>query len=119
MSKLSKYVKTYGRPFRIRRYNGKGIVALEFNDGYVTIKSIQPGTHHFVQEIHITRKAWYGLLSDPRFKQATKMMEGPSFDRYKAERTYAREEQEHLQELRAQKAQRRGRRPRRPRQPRT
>lgn len=113
MSKLSKIIKVYGHPFSIRKPNGKGTIEIQFTDGYVTIHSVQPRTSQFNRDIHITRQAWYQLLSDPRLKQATRLMEGPSFDRYRAERVYAAEEQKHLEELRQQKRARRSPRRRR------
>jgi hypothetical protein len=113
LSKLSKYIRTYGKPFTLAKKNGKGIVEVQFNDGYVTIYSRQPGVMGFEQEIHITRKAWYGLLNSPQLREVSRMMMGPSFDRYRAERVYYRQEREQLEALRAQKAERRGPRRRR------
>jgi hypothetical protein len=108
MSVLGRYITTHGRPFALRRKNGKGVVEVQFNDGYVTIHSRQPGILGFTQEIHITRKAWYSLLNSPQLKEVSRKMEGPSFDRYRAERQYYREEAEYLEEFRRQKAERRG-----------
>ena len=121
VSKLSKYIKRHERPYNIRVKNGKGIVEILFYDGYITIRSVQPGSPHFIREIHITRSAWRRLIFSAHspLREVSGMMEGPDFDRYRAERRYAREEQRHLEELRAQKAERRGRRTRRPRRPRT
>lgn len=113
MTKLGKYIRTYERPFTLRRKNGKGVIEVRFYDGYVTIYSRQPGSRGFEQEIHITREAWYALLNSPQLKGVSRQMEGPSFDRYRAERVYSRAEAAHLQELRAQKAERRGPRRRR------
>jgi hypothetical protein len=100
VSKLGRYIQKYGHPFALRHKNGKGIIEVRFNDGYVTIYSRQPGTSRFEQEIHISRKAWYKLLNSPQLKEVSRMMEGPSFDRYKAERKYQKEEAILLQELR-------------------
>ena len=113
MSKLNAYIRAYGRPFRLQRKNGKGIIRIYFYDGYVTIKSIQPGARQFDREIHIVRSAWDSLINSPKLDSVTAMMEGPDFDRYRAERVYAREESRHLDELRAQKRERK--RPRRKR----
>lgn len=110
MSKLGTYLRRNEHPFELRAKNGKGIIKILFTDGYVTIKSIQPGSQPWVQEIHITRSAWYKLLLGGLIR-VSKLMAGPDFDRYKAERIYARREQAHLQALREEKRQRR--RPRR------
>lgn len=108
MSKLGKYIRTYGRPFTLRKTNGKGVIEVRFNDGYVTIYSRQPGTSKFEQEIHITRKAWYALLNSPQLKNVSRQMKGPSFDCYKAQRKDAKAERAHLEEMRRQKVLRRG-----------
>lgn len=113
MTRLGRYIKKNGHPYRLRRRNGKGVMEIQFHDGYVTIKNMQPGSRKFVQEIHITRSAWHTLVESPQLHTATKSMEGPDFDRYAAERKYYREEQELLSELRDQKAERRGKKRRR------
>lgn len=106
MSKLGRYLRKHERPYALRVPNGKGTLEVWFYDGYVTIYSRQPGAQ-YEQQIHITRKAWYALLNKPQLKEVSRMMEGPSFDRYKAERRYYREEAQHLEALRRQKAERR------------
>lgn len=103
MTKLGNYLRRHEQPYTLRVPNGKGILEVRFYDGYVTIYSRQPGSRGFEQEIHITRKAWRKLLGDHRLDDVTGMMEGPSFDRYRAERVYYRAEAAHLQELREQK----------------
>lgn len=113
MSILGKYVRTYGYPYSIRRKNGKGVMEVQFHDGYVTIRSLQPGSSKFLQEIHIVRGAWCSLMESSQLETATEAMTGPDFDRYRAERRYYREEALFLEELRAQKAERRGPRRRR------
>ena len=113
MSVLGRYVATHGRPFALRRKNGKGVVEVRFADGYVTIYSRQPGSRGYEQEIHITRKAWYSLLNSPQLKEISRRMEGPSFDRYRAERRVYREGAQHLADMREQKRQLHGTRRRR------
>jgi hypothetical protein len=113
MSVLGRYVTKHGRPYSLRRKNGKGVMEVLFNDGYVTIRSMQPGTPHFVQEIHIVRSAWHTLVNSHQLETATEAMMGPDFDRYRAERRYAREEAQHLAEDRELKSQLYGRRRRR------
>lgn len=108
MTKLGNYIRRHEKPYALRVPNGKGVLEVRFNDGYVTIYSRQPGSGKFIQEIHITRRAWYQLLNRPQLKEVSRMMEGPSFDRYRAERRYYREEAQHEAELRAQKRERRG-----------
>lgn len=110
MTKLGRYIRRNQHPYTVTVKNGKGRIAVLFYDGYITIRSHQPGLHH-VQEIHITRKAWFRML--PQLVKVTRLMEGPTFDRYKAERRYYRAEELHQQELRAQKRERRGPRRRR------
>jgi hypothetical protein len=107
MTKLGNYLERHERPYALRVPNGKGTLEVLFYDGYVTLHSRQPGAH-FRQEIHISRRAWYQLLNKPQLKEVSRMMEGPSFDRYAAERRYFREERLHQEQLRAQKAERRG-----------
>ena len=107
MGKLSKYLRVYERPFTIRKANGKGVVEVRFYEGYVTIYSRQPGTPRFTQEIHITRSAWYQLLKS-NMRGVSRHMEGPDFDRYRAERQVAREEAQHLADQREMKRQLRG-----------
>lgn len=107
MTKLGNYLRRHEKPYTLRVPNGKGMLEVMFYDGYITLHSRQPGAQ-FHQEIHITRRAWYQLLKKPQLKEVSRMMEGPSFDRYAAERRYYREERRHLEELRAQKADRRG-----------
>ena len=115
MGRLAAYTKRHERPYALRYKNGKGVLELRFNEGHITIYSRQPGTGKFVQEIHITKKLWFKLLwyEMRQIKAVTKLMEGPSFDQYRAERRYYRAEAEHLEELRRQKAERRGPRTRR------
>lgn len=103
MGKLAAYAARHERPFALRQPNGKGVVEVRFSDGYVTIYSRQPGSGKFIQEIHITRKAWYALLNSPQLREVSRLMEGPSFDRYKAERQYFRAEAKHQAELRQMK----------------
>jgi hypothetical protein len=117
MTVLGRYIAKHGRPYSLRRKNGKGVMEVQFNDGYVTIRNRQPGTQKFVQEIHIVRSAWYTLVNSAQLETATEAMTGPDFDRYRAERQYFREEALFEAELRAQKAERRG--PRRRRRRRT
>jgi hypothetical protein len=102
-SKLAHYTLRRGKPYSLQQKNGKGTVEIQFNDGYITIHSVQPGTHKFIQDIHITRSAWYALLKDPRLRKVSRLMKGPDFDRYRKERVYYGWEQIHLDELRRQK----------------
>ena len=81
---------------------------VQFNDGYVTIRSMQPGTPKFIQEVHITRSAWNTLVRSQQLETATEAMAGPDFDRYRAERRVAREEAQHLSDQRDLKRQLRG-----------
>ena len=115
MSVLGRYVATHGRPFALRRKNGKGVVEVRFADGYVTIYSRQPGSRGYEQEIHITKELWWNLLwyQMREIKETTKLREGPSFDRYQAERRVYREEAQHLADMREQKRQLHGTRRRR------
>jgi hypothetical protein len=110
LSRLAAYTKKHQRPYTLRAKNGKGEIQILFYDGYITIRSFQPGLH-YATEIHIKRKAWIKLLTTA--VKVTRIMEGPSFDRYRAERRYYREEAKFDAELRAQKRQRQGRRQRR------
>lgn len=112
MTRLGRYIRKHERAYALRVPNGKGQISILFHDGYVTIRSYQPG-RHYVQEIYVTRRAWYQLLNKPQLKEVSRMMEGPSFDRYEAERRYYQEEEQHLAELREQKRERRGPRTRR------
>ena len=100
MSQLATYTEQHERPYALRQPNGKGVVEVRFADGYVTIYSRQPGAPKFEQEIHISRRAWYALLNDHRLVKVSRMMTGPSFDRYKAERRYALAEAQHQAEMR-------------------
>ena len=113
LGKLDRYCAKHEHPFTLSYPNGKGKIEFLFYEGYVTIRSRQPGTAN--QEIHIHRKRWMKILwyAMRDLKKVTKLMEGPSFDRFAAERRYYRAEERHLQELRAQKAERRGPRRRR------
>ena len=115
LGKLATYAERHERPYTLRVPNGKGVLEIRWYEGYISIYSRQPGVMGFEQEIHITRKTWFKLLwyEMRKIKQVTKLMEGPSFDRYRAERRYYREEREQLEALRAQKAERRGPRRRR------
>lgn len=88
MGKLSKYIIKHERPFAVSVPNGKGKLTVMFYDGYVTLRSTQPGVR-WGNEIHITYKAWLKLL--PQLVRPTRLMEGPSFDRYRAERRHYRE----------------------------
>lgn len=114
MGKLTKFLKVYEHPFSIRKKNGKGIVEVRFYEGYVSIYSRQPGSRGYEQEIHITRSTWYKLLNS-NLRGVSRHMEGPDFDRYRAERRYLREEAQHLADQRELKRQIYGtrRRPRR------
>lgn len=115
MSRLSKYITAHEQPYTMSFKNGKGTIEVMFYDGYITIRSRQPGVH-FNNEIHIKRKTWLKMLC-PQLVKVTRMMTGPSFDRYRAERRWHRDERQHLEELRAQKRERQG--PRRRRRTRT
>lgn len=103
MGKLATYTRKHERPFALRYPNGKrGVIELRFNDGYVTIYSRQPGVRGYEQEIHITKKLWFRILwyEMRQIKTVTKLMEGPSFDCYRAQRRYYRAEAEHQAEMR-------------------
>lgn len=110
MGKLSNYTRRHDHPYTVSLPNGKGTIQILFYEGYITVRSYQPGLH-YATEIHVKRGAWIKLLR--KAIPITRLMEGPSFDRYRAERRYYRAEEEHLAELRAQKAERRGPRSRR------
>ena len=101
MSKLELFTTRKGRPFTVSAHNGKGTTAIQFYDGYVTISDQQPGARSFHREIKITRSAWLNLLR--QVPAPTRLMEGPDFDPNRAERVYARQEQDHIAELREQK----------------
>jgi hypothetical protein len=103
VSALGRYLRKHEKPYTLGRRNGKGVVGVMFYDGYVTIRSVQPGTSKFTQEIHITRSAWFTLVRSQQLKDATSAMEGPDFDRYRAERQYAKQEIGHLEALRQEK----------------
>jgi len=118
LGKLDRYIAKHGHPFTFSYPNGKGTIEFLFYEGYVTIRSRQPGTT--VQEIHIHRKRWMHILwyEMRDIKRVTKLMAGPSFDRYRAERRYYQEEADHVAEQREMKRQLHGTR-RRPRRSRT
>ena len=103
------------RPDELIYDNGKGELGIQFHDGYITLRSQQPGSSKFIQEIHITKELWWNLLwyQMREIKETTKLMEGPSFDRYRAERRVYREEAQHLADMREQKRQLHGTRRRR------
>jgi hypothetical protein len=115
MGRLSKYIRKHHKPFGLSVRNGQGRIKVEFYEGYVVVVSRQPGVR-FQQEVAITRSAWYALLR--RASGPTKMMEGPDFDRYQAEReSYALEqvilvekrERKKLEDLAAKKVAQRAR----------
>ena len=85
MGKFSKYLLKHGKPFTISVPNGKGTIKVMFYDGYITLRSIQPGVH-FGREIHITQRSWVRLLA--QMARPTRLMQGPSVDRNALERKY-------------------------------
>ena len=115
LGKLAAYTKKHERPFTLEYDNGKGTFGIMFYDGYVTLQGRQPRTT--VQEIHIPKSVWYDLLwyQMREIKQVSKLMEGPDFDRHRAERRYYAAEAKHLVELREMKRSRHPRRRRRSR----
>lgn len=81
MGVLSKYLRKHQRPYEVKVRNGKGYFKVQFYEGYVVLRSYQPGVR-WAQEIALTRSAWYVLLrtvGDP-----TRKMEGPDFDQNQA-----------------------------------
>jgi len=97
---LSKYIRKHSKPFGLSVRNGQGRIQVQFYEGYVVVVSRQPGVR-FQQEVAITRSAWYALLRSA--SGPTKMMEGPDFDRYQAERQSYALEQAILTEKRERK----------------
>jgi hypothetical protein len=85
MGKLSKFIQVYHRPLRARVPNGCGRVEVDFYEGYVVIRSHQPGVR-LANEIAVTRTAWIELLT--KMAKPTRLMEGPDFDRNQSEREY-------------------------------
>jgi hypothetical protein len=100
VGKLSAYIKKHGKPFGLKIRNAQGHLTVQFYEGYVVLVSRQPGAR-FQQEIAVTRRAWYELLRNA--SGPTKMMEGPDFDRYEAERQSYQLEQAILTEKRERK----------------
>ena|SRR5262252_2821234 len=105
MSKLSLWIKKYGKPFEISAKNGEGRVSIQFLDGYVVVSGLQPGTQHYRQQVKVVRSAWFELLR--QVAPPTRLMMGPDFDPNLAEREYLLQERLHLEALRQEKRDRR------------
>lgn len=100
MGKLSQYIRTRGRPYELKVENGQGVLTVQFYEGYVVLVSRQPGVR-FHHEVAVTRSAWLALLS--QVAKATRLMEGPDFDRNQASREAYQAEQLLLTEKREMK----------------